>query len=82
MQWVCYVFRRPIKVSTTWRIWKLRVDIVEPSRWSVVMAAKGYLSSTTVNLAEYTGMKRGAQAALYRQVYDLIKVGYSRIAIH
>ena len=44
--------------------WKL-------SEWSIVMAASDYIPSTIVNLAEYAGMHRGAQAALDHQVTDL-----------
>ena len=49
--------------------------------WSIVMAAGDYLPSTTVNLAEYAGMNRDAQAPLDHQVTDLIIVGDSRLAI-
>ena len=44
-------------------------------------AASAYLSTTTINLAEYTGMNWGIQAALDHNVKGLIIVEDSRIAI-
>ena len=44
-------------------------------------AASAYLSTTTINLAEYTGMNWGIQAALDHNVTDLIIVVDSRLAI-
>ena len=46
-----------------------------------MIAASAYLSTTTVNLEEYTGINWGTQAALDHNVTDLIIVGDSRIAI-
>ncbi|OWZ13983.1 LOW QUALITY PROTEIN: reverse transcriptase [Phytophthora megakarya] len=40
-----------------------------------------YLEATTVNLAEYSGMKNGVQAALDIGATDLVLVGNSRLAI-
>ena len=48
---------------------------------TIVIAASAYLSTTTVNLEEYTGINWGTQAALDHNVTDLIIVGDSRIAI-
>ena len=45
------------------------------------LLASAYLSATTVNLAEYTGMNNGTQEALQHKVLDLIIVGDSRLAI-
>ena len=36
----------------------------------MVIAASAYLSAATVNLAEYTGMNYGTQAALDNKVPD------------
>ncbi|POM59029.1 Hypothetical protein PHPALM_36255 [Phytophthora palmivora] len=49
--------------------------------WDIEIAASAYLSSTTVNLAEYTGMTNGVKAAINRGVTDLVIVGDSRLAI-
>ena len=46
-----------------------------------MIAASAYPSSTTVNVAEYTGMNYGMQAALENKVLDFIIVGDSRLAI-
>ena len=46
-----------------------------------MIAASAYPSSTTVNVAEYTGMNYEMQAALDNNVPDLIIVGDSRLAI-
>ncbi|GMF24270.1 unnamed protein product [Phytophthora fragariaefolia] len=45
------------------------------------IAASAHLPSTTVNIAEYTGMNNGVIAALQRGVSDLISVGDSQLAI-
>ncbi|POM62384.1 LOW QUALITY PROTEIN: reverse transcriptase [Phytophthora palmivora] len=49
--------------------------------WDIEIAASAYLSSTTVNLAEYTGMNNGVKAAIDRGVTDLVIVGDSRLVI-
>ncbi|POM69153.1 Hypothetical protein PHPALM_14593 [Phytophthora palmivora] len=49
--------------------------------WDIEIAASAYLSSTTVNLAEYTGMNNGVKAAIDRGVTDLVIVGDSQVAI-
>ena len=43
--------------SCSWILYQL-------TEWTIVIAASAYLSATTVNLAEYTGMKNRAQADL------------------
>ncbi|GMG17810.1 unnamed protein product [Phytophthora fragariaefolia] len=60
--------------SCSWIIWRL------PS-WDIEIAASAHLPSTTVNIAEYTGMNNGVVAALQRGVSNLIIVGDSRLAI-
>ncbi|GMF63422.1 unnamed protein product [Phytophthora fragariaefolia] len=45
--------------SCSWILWSL------PS-WDIVIAASAHLPSTTVNIAEYTGMNNGVMAALER----------------
>ena len=42
--------------SCSWKLWNL-------PEWTIVIATSTYLSVTAVNLAEYTGMNNGAQAA-------------------
>ncbi|KAI9994177.1 hypothetical protein PInf_016742 [Phytophthora infestans] len=59
----------------------LFVDTVAPSELNIEIAASAYLSSTTVNIAEYTGMNNGVLAAIDRGITDLIIVGDSRLAI-
>ncbi|GMF55638.1 unnamed protein product [Phytophthora fragariaefolia] len=49
--------------------------------WDIEIAASAHVPSTTVNIAEYTGMNNGVVAALQRGVSDLIIVGDSRRAI-
>ncbi|POM78676.1 LOW QUALITY PROTEIN: Hypothetical protein PHPALM_3771 [Phytophthora palmivora] len=49
--------------------------------WDIEIAASAYLSSTTVNLAEYTGMNNGVTAAIDQGVTELVIVGDSRLAI-
>ncbi|GMF14699.1 unnamed protein product [Phytophthora lilii] len=49
--------------------------------WDIVIAASAHLSSTTVNIAEYTGMNNGVKAALDHGVTDLTIVSDSRLAI-
>ncbi|OWY92436.1 hypothetical protein PHMEG_00038572 [Phytophthora megakarya] len=39
--------------SCAWVVWRL-------PEWTIVLAASAYLESTTVNVAEYTGMNNGA----------------------
>ncbi|GMF43589.1 unnamed protein product [Phytophthora fragariaefolia] len=60
--------------SCSWILWSL------PS-WDIVIAASAHLQSTTVNIAEYTGMNDGVMAALERGLTDLIIVGDSRLVI-
>ncbi|GMF35750.1 unnamed protein product [Phytophthora fragariaefolia] len=60
--------------SCSWIIWRL------PS-WDIEIAASAHLPSTTVNIAEYTGMNNDAVAALQRGVSNLIIVGDPRLAI-
>ncbi|OWY96295.1 hypothetical protein PHMEG_00033470 [Phytophthora megakarya] len=43
--------------SCAWVVWRL-------PEWTIVLAASAYLESTTVNVAEYTGMNNGVRAAL------------------
>ncbi|OWZ03237.1 hypothetical protein PHMEG_00025068 [Phytophthora megakarya] len=43
--------------SCAWVVWRL-------PEWTMVFAASAYLESTTVNVAEYTGMNNGVRAAL------------------
>ncbi|OWZ02529.1 hypothetical protein PHMEG_00025898 [Phytophthora megakarya] len=47
----------------------------------VCLAASAYLESTTVNVAEYTGMNNGVRAALDLGTDNLVVVGDSRLAI-
>ncbi|POM73445.1 Reverse transcriptase [Phytophthora palmivora] len=49
--------------------------------YDIEIAESAYLSSTTVNLAEYTGMNNGVKATIDRDVTDLVIVGDSRLAI-
>ncbi|GMG18065.1 unnamed protein product [Phytophthora fragariaefolia] len=60
--------------SFLWILWKLPF-------WDIEIAASAHLPSTTVNLAEYTGMNNGVVAALQRGVSDIIIVGDARLAI-
>ncbi|KAE9209092.1 hypothetical protein PF004_g16572 [Phytophthora fragariae] len=60
--------------SCSWIVWRLPT-------WDIEIAARAHLSSTTVNIAEYTGMNHGVAAALDRGITDLIIVGDSRLAI-
>ncbi|GMF17723.1 unnamed protein product [Phytophthora fragariaefolia] len=60
--------------SCSWILWKLPA-------WGIVIAASAHLPSTTVNIAEYTGMKNGVRSAIEHGVTDLIIVGDSRLAI-
>ncbi|KAG2990725.1 hypothetical protein PC128_g12638 [Phytophthora cactorum] len=46
-----------------------------------VIAANAYLLSTTVNVAEYTGMNNDVKAAIADGAEDLVIVGDSRLAI-
>ncbi|GMF20061.1 unnamed protein product [Phytophthora fragariaefolia] len=57
-----------------WILWKL------PS-WDIEIAASAHLPTTTVNIAEYTGMNNGVVTALQRGVFDVIIVDNSRLAI-
>ncbi|KAF1776946.1 Ribonuclease H-like domain [Phytophthora cactorum] len=54
---------------------------VAAAEWTVVIAASAFLESTTVNIAEYTGMNQGVKAAIDSNIDDLIIVGDSRLAI-
>ncbi|OWZ06919.1 hypothetical protein PHMEG_00020759, partial [Phytophthora megakarya] len=49
--------------------------------WTIVTAASAYLETTTVNMAEYSGMNNGVQAALDIGPTDLVIVDDSRLAI-
>ncbi|POM71295.1 Hypothetical protein PHPALM_12154 [Phytophthora palmivora] len=60
--------------SCSWILWHL-------PEWNIEIAVSAYLSSTTVNLAEYTGMNNGVKAAIDRGVTDLVIVGDSQLAI-
>ncbi|GMG17110.1 unnamed protein product [Phytophthora fragariaefolia] len=60
--------------SCSWILWQLPA-------WDIEIAASAHLPSTTVNIAEYTGMNNGVVVALQRGVSDLIIVGDSRLAI-
>ncbi|OWY94813.1 hypothetical protein PHMEG_00035350, partial [Phytophthora megakarya] len=58
----------------SWILWRL-------PEWIIVTAASAYLEATTVNMAEYSGMNRGVQAALDHGATELVIVGNSRLAI-
>ncbi|OWY95812.1 hypothetical protein PHMEG_00034084, partial [Phytophthora megakarya] len=60
--------------SSSWIVWRL-------PDWAIVTAASAYLEATTVNMAEYSGMNNGVQAALDIGATDLVIVGDSRLAI-
>ncbi|KAI9982221.1 hypothetical protein PInf_008116 [Phytophthora infestans] len=60
--------------SCSWVLWRL-------PNWDIEIAASAYLSSTTVNIAEYTVMNNGVLAAIDRGITDLIIVGDARLAI-
>ncbi|GMF53863.1 unnamed protein product [Phytophthora fragariaefolia] len=60
--------------NCSWILWKLPA-------WGIVIAASAHLPSTTVNIAEYTGMNNGVRPAIEHGVSDLIIVGDSRLAI-
>ncbi|KAE9332207.1 hypothetical protein PR003_g14624 [Phytophthora rubi] len=60
--------------SCAWVLWRL-------PEWTVVIAASASLETTTVNMAEYTGMNNGVTAALAHGAEDLVIVGDSRLAI-
>ncbi|GMF50585.1 unnamed protein product [Phytophthora fragariaefolia] len=60
--------------SCSWIVWRL-------PDWKIVIAANTYLGTTTVNLAEYTGMNNGVLATLELGADNLIIVGHSRLAI-
>ncbi|KAE8898883.1 hypothetical protein PF001_g25792 [Phytophthora fragariae] len=60
--------------SCSWILWRLPT-------WDIEIAASAHLLSTTVNIAEYTGMNHGVTAALDRGITDLIIVGDSQLAI-
>ncbi|POM66875.1 LOW QUALITY PROTEIN: Reverse transcriptase [Phytophthora palmivora] len=60
--------------AVQWILWCL-------PEWDVEIAASAYLLSTTVNLAENTGMNNGVKAAIDRGVTDLMILGDSRFAI-
>ncbi|OWZ01709.1 LOW QUALITY PROTEIN: hypothetical protein PHMEG_00026851 [Phytophthora megakarya] len=60
--------------SCSWIVWRL-------PDWTIVTAASAYLEATTVNMAEYSGMNNGVQAALDIGATDLVIVGDSRLAI-
>ncbi|KAG3024082.1 hypothetical protein PC120_g7217 [Phytophthora cactorum] len=54
--------------SCSWVLWRL-------PEWTIVAAAGAFLPSTSVIVAEYTGMNRGVLAALEIGVDELIVVG-------
>ncbi|OWZ15480.1 LOW QUALITY PROTEIN: hypothetical protein PHMEG_00010862 [Phytophthora megakarya] len=58
----------------SWILWRL-------PEWPIVTAASAYFEATTVNMAEYSGMNRGVQAALDHGAMELVIVAYSRLAI-
>ncbi|KAG2808177.1 hypothetical protein PC113_g21837 [Phytophthora cactorum] len=60
--------------SCSWILWRL-------PEWTIVTAASAFLESTTVNIAEYTGMNQGVKATIDNSIDDLIIVGDSRLAI-
>ncbi|KAI9984221.1 hypothetical protein PInf_005521 [Phytophthora infestans] len=60
--------------SCSWVLWGL-------PEWKIVIAANAYLSATTVNEAEYTGMISDVKAAIAHGVEDLVIVGDSKLAI-
>ncbi|KAG3052034.1 hypothetical protein PC121_g17507 [Phytophthora cactorum] len=60
--------------SCSWVLWSL-------PEWKIVIAANAYLPSTTVNVAEYTGMNNSVKAAIAHGAEDLVIVGDSRLAI-
>ncbi|KAG2910542.1 hypothetical protein PC110_g9711 [Phytophthora cactorum] len=60
--------------SCSWILWRL-------PEWKIVIAVNAYLSSTTINLAEYTGMNNGVKTAIAHGAKDLVIVGDSRLAI-
>ncbi|KAG3119639.1 hypothetical protein PI124_g2244 [Phytophthora idaei] len=60
--------------SCSWILWRL-------PEWKIVIAANAYISSTTINLAEYTGMNNGVKTAIAHGAKDLVVVGDSRFAI-
>ncbi|KAG3062498.1 hypothetical protein PI125_g24514 [Phytophthora idaei] len=60
--------------SCSWILWPL-------PELTIVIAASAFLKSTTVNIAEYTGMNQGVKAAIDNNIDDLIIVGNSRLAI-
>ncbi|GMF26169.1 unnamed protein product [Phytophthora fragariaefolia] len=60
--------------SCSWIVWRL-------PDWKIVIAASAYLETTTVNLAEYTGMNNSVLAALELGADTLVIVGDSRLAI-
>ncbi|OWY93190.1 hypothetical protein PHMEG_00037501, partial [Phytophthora megakarya] len=51
--------------SCSWIVWRL-------PDWTIVTAASAYLEATTVNMAEYSGMNNGVQAALDIGATDLV----------
>ncbi|OWZ07004.1 hypothetical protein PHMEG_00020658 [Phytophthora megakarya] len=57
--------------SCSWILWKL-------PDWQIVIAASTYLETTTVNMAEYTGMNNEVQTALEYSAEDLVIVGVTR----
>ncbi|OWZ09757.1 hypothetical protein PHMEG_00017486 [Phytophthora megakarya] len=60
--------------SCSWIVWRL-------PDWTIVTAASAYLEATTVNMAEYSGMNNGVQAALDFDATDLVIVGDSRLGV-
>ncbi|OWY93719.1 hypothetical protein PHMEG_00036785, partial [Phytophthora megakarya] len=57
--------------SCSWILWKL-------PDWQIVIAANAYLETTTVNMAEYTGMNNGVQSALDFGADALVCLSHSR----
>ncbi|KAG2879315.1 hypothetical protein PC114_g22636 [Phytophthora cactorum] len=60
--------------SCSWILWRL-------PEWKIVIAANAYLSSTTINLAEYTEKDNGVKTAIEHGAKDLVIVGDLRLAI-
>ncbi|OWZ04967.1 hypothetical protein PHMEG_00023031 [Phytophthora megakarya] len=60
--------------SCSWILWRL-------PEWTIMTATSAYLEATTVNMAEYSGMNCGLQAALDHGATEFIIVGDSRLEI-
>ncbi|GMF31292.1 unnamed protein product [Phytophthora lilii] len=60
--------------SRSWIVWRL-------PDWDITIAASSVFESTTVNIAEYTGMNNGVKAAIAVGAEVLVIVGDSRLPI-